>query len=141
MIVTLPKPPSINHIYGYTSAGGFARSYITKRGKDWFSSAAQELVSQVYQKKLTPIEKPVFLRICLYTSRMQDIDNILKPILDLLSGTCLECQNKYTTRTACYCGKKIGVLKDDRYVFELFVKKIKVEKKLEERVEVEWELL
>lgn len=80
--VTLPKPPSINHIYGYTSRGGFARSYITKEGTEWFSAAQIALKKQ--WKKRTPITTDCEIWIELYTAYRQDCDNILKPILDLL---------------------------------------------------------
>lgn len=82
MIISLPKPPSINHIYGFTSRGGFARSYITKVGKAWFEEAGYRLRSQVPSTVF--YTTPIRVAIKLFTARRQDADNILKPILDLL---------------------------------------------------------
>lgn len=115
MKFTCPKPPSINHIYGYTCKGGFARSYITKEGKDWFEEAGYLLKSQVKTKN--PIETPCEIWIVLYTARMsQDVDNILKPILDLL--------------------QKQGIIKNDNLIYKLDIEKYKV-KVGEERIDVE----
>ena len=82
MKLTLPKPPSINHIYGFTSRGGFARSYITKIGKTWFEEAGYRLKEQIPAGE--PITQNLTISIELHTARRQDVDNILKPILDLL---------------------------------------------------------
>lgn len=114
MKITLSKPPSINHVYGYTSRGGFARSYITKEGKVWFEESAYKLKSQY--KKRTPITTPCEIWIELHTCRIQDVDNILKPILDLL--------------------QKTGVVKNDNQFYKLDVEKFKSTKE-EERVEIE----
>lgn len=112
MIISLPKPPSTNHIYAYTNRGGFARSYITKRGKDWFFEAGLLLKSQ--WKKDT-IRGELSVDIHLYCIR-QDIDGIIKPILDLLQD-CL-------------------VIENDNQVTLLQVNKIKVGHRKDERVEV-----
>lgn len=114
MKVTLPKPPSINHIYGYTCQKGFARSYITQEGRLWFQEAGLLLRSQLKRKKmiLTPCE----IWIELYTCRVQDVDNILKPLLDLL--------------------QKNEVVKNDNLFYKLDIEKHKVPKG-EERVELQ----
>lgn len=39
MKLTLPKPPTTNHIYGITARGGFAQMYLTKEGKDWYKES------------------------------------------------------------------------------------------------------
>lgn len=109
----LPKPPSINHIYGFTSRGGFARSYITKEGKNWFDEAALKLKAQIKKKK--PIESDLEITIDLYTARRQDVDNIVKPILDLL--------------------QKNNVVVNDSQIYRLTVEKYKC-KVIEERVEI-----
>jgi Holliday junction resolvase RusA-like endonuclease len=115
MKITLPKPPSINHIYGYTSRGGFARSYITREGKVWFEIAG-ELLKKKYKKK-TPIKTEVEIWIVLYTNYYrQDVDNIAKPILDAL--------------------QKNGVLENDALVYKIDIEKYKC-KKEEQRVEIE----
>ena len=116
MKITLPKPPSINHIYAYTCQKGFARSYITKEGRAWFEEAGYKLKAQIGRRKtiITPCE----VWVCLYTCRAttQDIDNILKPTLDLL--------------------QKMEVVKNDSLFYKLDVEKVQV-KKEEERIEVE----
>lgn len=111
---TLPKPPSINHIYGYVCQKGFARSYITKEGRLWFEEAGYKLKAQM--KKKVAIETPCEIWIELYTCRTQDLDNILKPILDLL--------------------QKQGVVKNDNQFYKLDVEKYKVTKE-EERIELQ----
>ena len=114
MKVTLPKPPSINHIYGYSAKGGFARSYITKKGNLWFEEAGY-IVKAAWGPR-PPLEGPIGVEIHLFTCRRQDIDNILKPVLDLL--------------------QKQSVLKNDDQIVTLVVGKFKV-KQAEEKVEVE----
>jgi crossover junction endodeoxyribonuclease RusA len=114
MTFTLPKPPSINHIYGYTSKGGYARSYVTKEGKVWFEEAGYAIKSQTRKRK--PITSDLEISIYLYTARKQDVDNILKPILDLL--------------------QKQGVIENDAQIYRLLVEKFKC-KVAEQRVEIE----
>lgn len=103
MKLTLPKPPSINHIYGFTSRGGFARSYITKIGKTWFEEAGYRLKEQLPQTE--PITTNLTISIELHTARRQDVDNILKPILDLL--------------------QKQGLIENDSQVYKLTVEKFR----------------
>lgn len=112
MKAILPKPPSINHIYGYTCQKGFARSYITQEGRLWFQEAGLRLRSQIRRKKT--IVTPCEIWIELYTCRVQDVDNVLKPILDLL--------------------QKNEVVKNDNLFYKLDIEKHKVAKG-EERIE------
>jgi len=115
MKFTLPKPPSINHIYGFTSRGGFARSYITKEGKAWFETVA-EIYKKEYKRK-APLEVEVEVWVTLYTNYYrQDVDNIAKPILDSL--------------------QKNGILLNDSLVYKLDIEKFKC-KKEEQHVEIE----
>ena len=114
MKFVLPKPPSINHIYGFTSRGGFARSYITKEGKLWFEEAGYAVKQQSTKRK--PITTPVEIFIDLYTSRRQDIDNILKPVFDLF--------------------QKQGVYENDAQIIRLSAEKHKC-KVADEHVEVQ----
>lgn len=111
MKATLPKPPSINHIYGYSARGGYARSYITKEGKDWFENAGKLLKKQWKKRKMMEEQCEVWVE--LHTSRRQDVDNIAKPLLDLLVKT--------------------GYLKDDSLIYKLDIEKFKV-KRDEEKV-------
>lgn len=114
MKANLPKPPSINHIYGYTCQKGFARSYITQEGRLWFAEAGYKLKSQ-WKKKKT-ITTPCEIWIDLFTCRVQDVDNVLKPILDLL--------------------QKNEVVKNDNLFYKLDIEKHKVPKG-EERIELQ----
>ena len=114
MKFTLPKPPSINHIYGFTSKGGFARSYITKEGKEWFENSIIEIQKQTKKKK--PISTEMEVSIELHTARRQDIDNIFKPCLDLLM--------------------KAEVIEDDSLIYRITGEKFKA-KVTEEHVVIE----
>lgn len=134
MKLTLPKPPSVNQIYGLSNRGAFARSYITKAGVDWFATAGELLKKQIRNRK--PIETEVEIWIDLFTSRDQDIDNILKPTLDLLAGWCLKCHTKFSSRKDCTCKQNFSVIANDRQVIKLDVEKFKV-KKDEEHITVE----
>jgi Holliday junction resolvase RusA-like endonuclease len=134
-MIKLPKPPSTNHIYGFTSRGGFARSYITKDGVDWFDTSAT-ILADYYSWLLEPIAENVYIKIELFTARHQDIDNIIKPILDLIAGICLDCKGKFSSRKACHCGKNRSVLQNDKYVTQLEVTKFKVKHVEEEKVNV-----
>lgn len=131
---TLPKPPSINHIYGYTARSGFARSYITKEGIDWFTNGALLLKKKFKRKVITD---PVEIDIELYHHRKQDVDNILKPILDLLSKWCLQCQEKIHSRKGCQCGKNVRILEDDDQVYRLTIEKYTIKKDEEQHINVE----
>lgn len=113
MIITLPKPPSVNHIYGLSSRSGKAISYITKKGKNWFEEAGWLLKSQWRKKTITG---NVGIYITLYCIR-QDIDGILKPVLDLL--------------------QKMRVYENDNQVDFLQIKKVKVSHKKDEKIELE----
>lgn len=134
-MVTLSKPPSINHIYGYTSRGGFARSFITKEGVAWFNESI-DILLDTYDKSHQPIENNLKFHIHLFTARDQDIDNILKPILDLFGGMCLDCKGKFSSRKACKCGEKRSVIANDKQVVELEVIKTKIKDKDSQRVDI-----
>lgn len=110
----LKKPPAINAIYKYTSRGGFARSYISKKGLDWFEESTWVL-KQKFGSSLA-ITQPFRVDIELY-SIQNDIDGVIKPLLDLL--------------------QKSGVVENDRLVVELRVKKFDVHHRNEEGVIME----
>lgn len=114
--ISLPKPPSVNHIYGYTSRGNYARSYITKQGRDWFDQSALIVKANIFKKDYFLKEDKVRVDINLYTAYRNDVDNIVKPILDLLSS-------------------HTGVIPNDIQIFKLTTEKFKVGKK-NEKVDV-----
>ena len=132
----LPKPPSINHIYGFTSHGGFARSYITKEGKAWFK-AAIAIIQEATKELEFPIEAPVTAILSLQTCRIQDIDNVIKPTLDSMGSCCLVCGEKFTARKACKCGNKKSLLKNDNLVSDLHITKTKTPHKEDELLTVQ----
>jgi Holliday junction resolvase RusA-like endonuclease len=93
----IPKPPSVNHLYAYTCRGGFARSYITKKGEDWFTEAG--LLLKVQMKVREPINYQLGAVVHLYTVRMnQDVDNILKAVFDVLQKTHIIENDSLITR-------------------------------------------
>lgn len=115
MKLILPLPPTTNHIYGFTSRGGFARSYITAKGKEFFVKAEEAIKKQ--NKKRKPIDKECEVWIELYLSRDRDIDGSVKPILDAL--------------------QKCNVVVNDSLFYGLHVIKMNKVKMGEEKVEVE----
>lgn len=135
--IILPKPPSLNAIYGYTSMGGFARSYITPRGKTWFEEAIH-ILSDMHNEELIPtgVEDILEIEVNLFTRREQDVDNILKPTLDVLGSVCVDCFTKKSTRKSCKCGKNNSVIIDDKIIKKLFVEKHKIKSPEPERVEI-----
>lgn len=114
MKFVVTKPPTTNHIYGFTSRGGFARSYITKEGKIWFTENEASLRKVWHGKK--SIETPLEVWIVLYTSRDRDIDGSLKPVLDVLQHA--------------------EIIKNDSQIYKMDVEKIKC-KTGEDRLEIE----
>ena len=113
MKLILPKPPTTNHIYGYTSKGGFARSYITKEGKDFFDEAEKQIKKQ-WKKKPIDVECEVWLTV--FTSYKRDADGSTKPLLDAL--------------------QKYGVIKNDSLFYGVHSIR-EMCKKGEDRVEIE----
>lgn len=114
MKLILPKPPTTNHIYGFTSRGGFARSYITADGKKFFEDAAEAIKKQ--WKKKTPIDKECEVWIQVYTSRLRDVDGSAKPVLDAL--------------------QKNNVIKNDSLFYKMDIERIKCAVG-EDRIELE----
>ena len=129
-----PKPPSVNRIYGLTTRGGFARSYIVKDGIEWFETAAK-ILGKTFKRKT--ISDPVEVWVELYHTRKQDIDNIGKPILDLLSKRCVKCQSKVVRGKGCACGKNWTVLLDDDQVYLINLEKFPIKKGEDEHVTIE----
>jgi Holliday junction resolvase RusA-like endonuclease len=116
MKLILPLPPTTNHIYGLTSQRGFARSYITAKGKQFFVDADEAIKKQ--SKRKTPIDTECEVWMQIYVSRKRDVDGSIKPILDSL--------------------QKSGVILNDSLFWGLHVILVKVPKG-EERVELEIE--
>lgn len=135
MKLILEKPPSVNHLYGYTARGGFARSYITKEGILWFEEMAAVIGKSFKRKTITD---PVEVWVELYHIRKKtDTDNILKALFDLLSKRCVECQTKIINKKGCVCGKNHSVLLDDDLIYKHTVEKFKINTGEKEHVIVE----
>lgn len=75
------------------------------------------LVIRAALKRKQPIKDDVEVAVDLYTCRKQDLDNILKPTLDLL--------------------QRAGVIEDDVQVTSMVLNKIKVKHIKDEGLEVE----
>lgn len=114
MIITLPKSPSVNHLYGVSCRGGFPHWYIGAKGKAWFEEAGY-IIKLAYKHKV-PYEGDISLYIKFYTARTSDLDNIFKCTQDLL--------------------QKSGIVKNDRQIVFIQGERIKVKTK-DEKIEIE----
>lgn len=79
-VITLPYPPTINHYY--TVARG--RKILSKRGRDYKKVCWAEIMLQGGAQRVTG-DVCVFIRAYPPDQRKRDLDNILKPILDVLT--------------------------------------------------------
>lgn len=111
MTITLPKPPSVNHLYGRNRWGGL---YIKAEGKVWFEEAGYLLKSQWSKKTLTG---NVALYIKYFYCGRWDWDNGNKALSDLFT--------------------KMGVYKDDKQVNFAQIETIRVKHRTDEKVEIE----
>ena len=89
--------------YSYLSQNRY-RKYKTKKGKIYESEIKRIVNRTMIDNNWEIIEKPVILGVTLYfdNKRKNDIDNMIKPIMDSLSDV---------------------LYKDDRQVFELNIRK------------------
>jgi len=131
MIATLPKPPSVNHMYGYRCFRGIVMVYITKKGREWFTNAGILLREQWHLKE--PINVPIAITINLYTARFQDLDGILKCSFDVM-------------QRCVYCGKhrcvhNLRSITNDHIVQELHVYSHKVKHITEEKITMELQIM
>lgn len=113
MVIKLPKPPSVNHLYKITTRGGFVHQYIGAEGKQWFMDAGKILHDKLKLQK--PIDYKVCLDIWLSTAKGQDVDNVGKATGDLLQKCLLCMKNK--------CPHHYRVLENDRLVYDLHIRK------------------
>ena len=110
MIVTLPKPPTINTYYGHNRYTG--QKYMGRAGKDWLEEAGY-----IIKQRKTPFMGELSIYINLYYCGRFDWDNGNKPIGDLL--------------------KKQGWIGDDEQIMFAQVQKVKVKHRSEQKVVVE----
>jgi Holliday junction resolvase RusA-like endonuclease len=113
MLLTLPKPPTINHLYKITCRGGFPHYYVSDEGSAWFEECGY-ILKRATKKR--DYEGDISLYFHLYTARTSDLDNVIKATQDLL--------------------QKTGVIKNDRQVIFLQGQKTKV-KVDEQKIEIE----
>lgn len=97
-MIELPWPPTVNHYY--TVARG--RKILSKKGRDYKEAAWLHLLSQGRYKQLEG-DVSLFIRAYPPDKRRRDIDNILKPLLDVLTTA--------------------GIYKDDSQVTDLRIQK------------------
>lgn len=102
MIFDLPYPPSVNH---YWCANG-KRRYISHKGRKFRQDAFYVIKTQ--RPTLTKLAVSVTVMVWPPDHRKRDLDNILKPVLDVLQYA--------------------GVIKDDSQVGELIVRRMEVTK-------------
>lgn len=90
----LPMPPSIWSLYkGFGSAQHKSKEY-----KAWLTEAGWMLIAQRNKQgsfKRFPADVEVVVRAYRAGSKGRDLDNILKAILDLLTGTQTIVDDKY----------------------------------------------
>lgn len=114
MIVTLPKPPSVNHLYKISCKRGYPHFYIGAEGKAFFEEAGYIIKAKYKYKE--PYEGDISLYLKFFTARTSDLDNIFKATQDLL--------------------QKTGIIKNDRQIVFIQAERIKVKLK-DERIEIE----
>jgi crossover junction endodeoxyribonuclease RusA len=111
-MITLPIPPSVNHLYG--RRGHF--TYITAIGKAWFEEAGW-IVKSKWKKEMMTGDVAVYIK--LYTARRYDYDNCLKATNDLLT--------------------KMRVIEDDSQIIFAQIEKVKVDHLKDQKLTIEIE--
>ena len=79
-MIRLPWPPTVNHYY--TVARG--RKILSPKGRNYQKEAYYEVVAQGEHEKNLSGEVSVFIRAYPPDKRRRDLDNIIKPVLDVL---------------------------------------------------------
>lgn len=77
---TIPYPPSTNRIWRQ----GHGRVHKSQEYKDWLALAAWEIRAQLGPRKVISQPFKLTVRVDRPDKRKRDLDNLLKPILDLL---------------------------------------------------------
>jgi len=113
MIITIPKPLTVNSLYGVSCRGGFAHKYITQKGKVFI----EECLYLFLLHKGEYLTGKLELKLTLYYCNRGDIDNVFKVTQDVL--------------------KKAGVITDDHQIFKISGEKIKVKHKSDEKAIIE----
>lgn len=98
----LDWPPTVNNYYTVTQGPGKGRKILSKRGKAW----KEEQVIQLRIQGIPEFEAGkfgVYITACPPDKRRRDLDNILKPTLDVLV--------------------EFGAIPDDSHIDELTVRR------------------
>ena len=86
--VTLPVPPSVNHLYrNFTTKDGRRMRVHTPQAKAWFTAAGVHIVNERnFLRHNTPWDEKVVMDYWVFwpTHRERDCDNILKAMQDAL---------------------------------------------------------
>lgn len=75
----LPFPPTANTMWRHVRAG---QHYLSERYRKWRDEAGKELIVQKVKKVRGPVR--ITIGLCPPTKTPWDIDNRIKPVLDLL---------------------------------------------------------
>lgn len=78
MILKLPFPPSANSLFA-----GNVRRYKSKRYKSWLLHAGWRVIEQVGRERISG-PWSIEMRAVRPDRRKRDIDNLIKPVVDLL---------------------------------------------------------
>jgi Holliday junction resolvase RusA-like endonuclease len=113
MKITLPKPLTVNSLYGVSCRGGFAHKYMTEKGKVFI----QECLYLLMPYKGQFLEGKLKLYLTLFYCSRGDIDNVFKITSDVLT--------------------KSGVITDDHQIYKIIGEKIKVKHKTDEKAIIE----
>lgn len=79
VVYQIPPPPSVNSLYRNVPGKGRVK---TERYKTWQRAALNELVAQ----RARHFDQPCIVNLSLPENQRGDIDNRLKPVLDLLKA-------------------------------------------------------
>jgi crossover junction endodeoxyribonuclease RusA len=106
LIFELPMPPSVNSIW---RGGKGGRHYLSAKYKAWKDAAGHDLRTQAGNKHISG-PYAVEIQASRPDKRRRDIDNLIKPVLDLLAVTHItsddsECQ----LVSAEWVGRGVGV--------------------------------
>lgn len=112
---TLPLPPTTNMAYRSASMKGRAITYKTKEAKQWQQDAVLLIQSQGNKKPNYKV--PVWVKMTIYVVYDRDIDSSSKLLLD-------------TLETA-------DILDNDKWIYEQTIRKVKIKRPDEPRVEIE----
>jgi crossover junction endodeoxyribonuclease RusA len=112
---SIPYPPSANRIWRQ----GHGRVHKSKEYQDWLALSAWEIRAQIGPKQVITEPFKLELRVNRPDKRKRDLDNLLKPVLDLIGhygliendSLCHWIDARWKGKGA-YCYIKLEELKD-----------------------------